>query len=316
MSFNGSVGHLEGVESPLANAGGVVRTTEDVEHIANTGVGWIEKGSDTLEGRLGNGWNQATQQRDKKDWDYNPETGSMHNSLGMPGKGMEAVEKEVPEMASIAHAHKKHLALNVAPVSPHPAEESLELIRRAYAAGADTVILNAGCSNVYGEDGNPHEILSRSPVDFSRALLYLGESGLPKPIWVRISPQDSPEDMSAIAKPLRDSGIVSAVLTPNTWTVPMPITADGKPLLEVDVPRVGKSGSAMSKSAMLQTAWAISSLKGSKIDVICSSGIMNAAEMRAALGAGAVAGAGTTFFYVSQNGWQEDVDKLLRDLAG
>lgn len=40
--FNELIGGLENVESPWGNAGGVVKTIEDVERMARTGVGWIE----------------------------------------------------------------------------------------------------------------------------------------------------------------------------------------------------------------------------------------------------------------------------------
>jgi dihydroorotate dehydrogenase len=313
--FRGTIGHIEGIESPWGNAGGVVKSIEEVEMMSKTGVGWVEDGSETLLGRLGNGWNAETEQRDKKDWDYNPETGEMHNSLGMPGKGMDAEEKIIPEKKKIANAYGKPLLVNVAPVTAKPAEESLDLIKRAYAAGADGVILNAGCPNVYDEEGNPHEVLSKSPVDFGRVLFYLADAGLSKPIWVRISPQESLANMMLISNPVKLSGIVSAILTPNTWMVPMPVKPNGENLLEVNVPRVGKSGPAMAEEATKETAWAVSALRGSGIDVISSSSIKNANELKRRLSVGAVAGAGTTFFYTSENGWQYDTDRLLSDLA-
>ncbi|MDZ7786120.1 MAG: hypothetical protein U5L95_03300 [Candidatus Saccharibacteria bacterium] len=54
MAFKGEIGHLEGFESPFANAGGVVKTMHDVEIMANTGVAYIEDGSQPLLPRLGN----------------------------------------------------------------------------------------------------------------------------------------------------------------------------------------------------------------------------------------------------------------------
>jgi len=41
MAFDGRIGHLEGIESPFSNAGGVVKTVEDVAVMALTGVGYI-----------------------------------------------------------------------------------------------------------------------------------------------------------------------------------------------------------------------------------------------------------------------------------
>ncbi len=51
---NYRIGHLDNLESPWGNAGGVIKTVEDVAHMAATGVGWIEAGSYTLEARKGN----------------------------------------------------------------------------------------------------------------------------------------------------------------------------------------------------------------------------------------------------------------------
>ncbi len=307
---------MEGIESPWGNAGGTVKTTEDVERMSRTGVGWVEDGSHTIPKRLGNGWNPETQQRDKKDHDFNPLTGEMHNSLGMPGECLDDVEKEIPERVQISHAYNKSYIFNAAPVSEEPAEESLELIKRAYAAGADGVILNAGCPNVKNSDGTAHEILSKSPATFGKVLRFLAEANLPKPIWVRISPQESFGATNVICSYMKASGIVSALLDPNTWIVPMPIKDDGQPLLEVDVRQVGKSGPAMAEAARNETNWAALALRGSGIDVISSSGIMDANELKTRLSIkGVKAGAGTTFYYESQNGWQEDTDRLLTDLA-
>ncbi len=314
--FNGRIGHLEGIESPWGNAGGVVKTLEDVEQMARTGVGWIEDGSHTLLKRLGNGWNSVTQQRDKKDHDYNPLTGEMHNSLGMPGECLDDVEKEIPERVQISHAHNKAYIFNGAPVSDEPAEESLELIKRAYAAGADGVILNAGCPNVKMPDGEPHEILSKNPLAFGKVLKFIAEAGIPKPIWVRISPQESFGAANVICSYMKASGIVSALLDPNTWIVPMPIKDNGQPLLEVDAKQVGKSGPAMAEDARKETSWAAIALQGSGIDVISSSSIMDAHELKMRLSIkGVKAGTGTTFYYEPQNSWQEDTDKFLTELA-
>lgn len=316
MAFRGEIGHIEGIESPWSNAAGVAKTLEEVALLARTGVGYIEDGSHCLEARKGNGWNPETGQRDRKDFDYNPETGEMHNSLGMPGYGMDALEAEMPEKLAVAHAHRKPYVLNVAPVSIEPGKESLELIRRGYAAGADGVLLNAGCPNVKGEDGQPHKPLSKSPRDFGRVLDFLGQSGVREgSLWVRISPQDSFGDMNLLCSYIKQSRVVSAVLTPNTWVVPMPSGPDDKPLLEVDVPSVGKSGPAVARDALVQMEWACTALSGSKVDVVCSSGIIDAGGVQRALGKGAVGAAGSTFFYISENGWADDTNHMLRDLA-
>jgi dihydroorotate dehydrogenase len=307
IEFDGRIGHLEYVESPWANAGGVVKTLEDVELMARTGVGMIEAGSYTLAERLGNGPNGETV------YYHDPVKGETYNSLGMPNKGMDKVETEIPEMVRIAHAYNKKLVVNVAPVSNQPEKESLELVRRAYDAGADAVILNAGCPNVVTEDGGRHEILSRSPTKLLHVLDAL--VAIDRSIFVRLSPQYTGHDTARICGVIKRSRVVSAVLTPNTWPGHQPKNANGEPILQVPGGIGGKSGPAMSEDALYQTAWVVQALKGSGIDTISSSSVMNGKELARRMQLGAVAGAGTTFFYESQNGWQDDTNRLLSELA-
>lgn len=306
--FAGKIGHLTDVESPWGNAGGVVKTIEDVEKIALTGVGWIEAGSYTLEPRMGNSPNG------ERVYYHDTETGLTYNSLGMPNKGLDSVEKEIPEMVRLAEAHHKKLVVNVAPVSEHPAEEAQELVARAYAAGAPAVLLNAGCPNVVTEDGGRHEVLSHDAAAFSlvlRGLRRVAERY--SPLFVRISPQNDLYAAGEIAWAIRQSQCVSAVFDPNTWGGSRPPSE--KPQLEVPGGVGGKSGPGMAQEARSQTRWISRFLRSIGVDTVSSSSIMNASELKQRLQwEGAVAGAGTTFFYESAD-WQYDVDKLLTELA-
>ncbi|CAN5641398.1 hypothetical protein BH23PAT2_BH23PAT2_07250 [soil metagenome] len=315
MSFDGRVGHFEDIDWPWANAGGVVKSIEDVEVMANTSVGWVEAGSYTLEPRLGNAWNEETQQADKIVYHHNSETGETGNSLGMPNKGMDIVEKEIPVMTRIANNAGSKLVVNVAPVSEKPLEESVELVRRAYEAGAHSVILNAGCPNVVTPGGGRHELLSRNKEAFTNVLAGLAAAALPKPIWVRISPQETYASGRGIFKAMIYSGIVSAVLTPNTWPGFKPVDEAGTTVLNVAGNVGGKSGPATTAQSRLQTVWARYALRGSKIDVISSSGIMNGEELAIRLRLGAVAGAGSTFYYEAQEPWQIATRRLLNQLS-
>lgn len=314
MAFNGYIGHLEDIESPWGNAGGVVKTVDDVEVMARTGVGWIEAGSYTLEPRIGNSPNG------EKVYYHNPGTGETFNSLGMPNKGMDSVEQEIPEMARIAHAHNKKLVVNVAPVTSMPTTvvETGELVARAYYAGADAVLVNAGCPNVVTEDGGRHELLSRDPTALLMILAELGHLGITgghAPVFVRISPMESIEQMQLVTNSIKNSLAVSAVFTPNTWPGRKPVNIQGEPILEVPGGIGGKSGPAMAALAQTETARCASYLYGTGIDVVRSSGIVTAEELQFSLGHGAVAGAGTTFYYESRRGWAEDTDRLLSELT-
>ncbi len=316
MAFTGKIGHVEGIESPWGNAGGVVKTVEDVERMAHTGVGWIEAGSYTLEPRIGNSPNGETV------YYHNPETGETFNALGMPNKGMDIVEQEIPEMARIAHAHNKPLVVNVAPVSEDPINESRELVARAYEARADAVLLNAGCPNVVTADGGRHEILSHSPAALDMVLRGLRDVvDAHGRIFLRISPNKTYADTTIVRNVLMSDfnhNVVSAVFTPNTWAGNKPLDKNGDPILEVPGGMGGKSGPATARQAEEQTDWAVSAfqmMSGRKLDIVSSGGIVSARELGLRLRLGAVAGAGTTFFYESQNGWADDTNKLLSDLT-
>ena len=70
----------------------------------------------------------------------------------------------------------------------------------------------------------------------------------------------------------------------------------------------------MAHFAAEQTHWAANALHDSGIDVVSSGGIMTSRELKRRLDLGAVAGAGTTFFYQSPD-WRYDTDRLLFKLA-
>lgn len=320
IDFDGRIGHLEGIESPWANAGGVAKTLEENLSLAQTGIGWIEDGSQTADGRLGNAVDPEHPELGptRKVYTHNAETGETGNSLGMPGNPIDIWASEIPEKVQIAETHGKAFVQNVAPVSNNPTSESMRLVERAYREGAHAVILNGGCPNIFSEDGGRHEILSRNPEEF-----YVVLAGLRQivdryhPIFVRISPQATRNAMKSIMEVVIASGVVSAVFTPNTWPGYVPKDKHGNPILEVPGGAGGLSGPAVAHDADVQTRWAAEYLSGTKIDVVSSAGITTAAELKKRLRFGnVVAGAGTTFFYESKNGWADETSKLLHDLAG
>lgn len=320
---NWRIGHLDNLGSPWGNAGGVVKTIEDVERMALTGVGWIEAGSYTLEKRLGNQRDAETGEfiidpdtsEPVRVYYHNPQTGETYNSLGMPNNGIDEVEREIPEMARIAETHNKRLVVNVAPVSNEPVAETQELVARAYEAGAHAVIVNGGCPNVVTEDGGRHEILSTHPRSLSlvlRGLRPIVEKF--QPVFLRTSPNETYDDTKNVLSVVKESGVVSALYQPNAFNVELPLGENGKQVLGVKGKTGGKSGPTMVKEAREQTKWAVKALDGSGIDVVSSCSVANAKELKIRLGLRAVAAAGTTFYYESGD-WGEDTDRLLRGLA-
>jgi dihydroorotate dehydrogenase len=288
----------------------VVKSVADVEAMAATGVGWIEDGSVTLEPRIGNG---ASGERT---YCYDAASGETGNSLGMPNSGIMVASRDMAEKISIARKLNKKFVQNVAPVGPEPALETQELVARAYQSGAEAVLLNAGCPNVISEDGDRHETLSQNVDELEMVLDGLiTVTDRFRPIFLRLSPQPDRTATRRILRPVLASGVVSAVFVPNTWPGYRPVDASGEPILEVPGGIGGRSGPACAPAAAEQTRWAAEILRHTKLDVVSSAGIMNAAELRRRLDLGALAAAGTTFYYESAD-WRADTDCLLRELAG
>lgn len=323
MAFTGNIGHIE-IESPFGNAGGVVKSLEDVRQMAQTGVGWIEAGSYTVKSRLGNAWNQETKQFDKVVYHHDPEAGVTYNSLGMPNKGMfddlesdtEPAAYEFGDMADWAHTYGKPFVANVAPVSEDPVEEVRELVIQAYEHGADAVLVNAGCPNVVKDDGDRHELLSRDPA--ALALVLAGLKGITRNnarIFLRVSPLRG-LGLDRVAQVVNESEVVSAVFTPNTWPGALPTKPDGTPVLDVPGGVGGASGPAYADKSLVEAEMWAHELRNSGIDVVRSSGISTGAELKRGLGRkGVVAGAGTTFFYTAETDWSKAVHYLLDEAA-
>jgi len=230
----------------------------------------------------------------------------------------------IPQMAELAHKSKipKKLIVNVAPVTDEPVAESIELVSRAYEAGADGVILNGGCPNVITEEGGRHEILSTNPRAFMAVLNGLRPVTRKfKPVFVRTSPQRSYDNTKTILRIAEGSKAVSAVFKPNSFNSPIPLQ-DGKKVLGVKGDTAGKTGPATAEDSFRQARWAKEILNGSGVSLIRSGGIANfekggisaAAELRRTLALGAL-GAGTTFYYEAGEAWEEATDRLLRGLA-
>lgn len=322
------IGHLDHLESPWGNAGGVVRTPEEVEKMALAGVGWIEAGSYTLEKRFGS-------KRDKAgnliivpetgspvvDYFHDPQTGETFNGLDMPNAGSDEVVPEIPEMVRVAEAYGKKLIANVAPVSDDPVTETAELVTRFYEAGAHGVLVNLGCPNVIVSGEKRGEVISQNVRDS-----YLVLNGLrsitqkyPK-VFARISPQKSYDAAKILYRNVESAGTASVLWLPNTWGGHRPMKND-KPALTIEGNVGGKSGPATSKDVERQLHWARQILNGSSMELVASGSIADSetlqikasARLKKFMDLGAVAGAGTTFYYESELGWKEDTDRLLHD---
>lgn len=307
------IGEYE-LESPLMNAGGVVKSVEDVRIMAETGVGAVLAGSFTLEPREGNSPNGEIV------YYHSPETGATYNALGMPNKGLEAVSKDLPEMIRITHEYGKPFILNLAPVSFDPVNEikdMSEVLVRAEIEGIDAIELNGSCPNVVSDDGGRHAILSHNPDLLAEVLHELSDISVNRlsvgSLIVRISPFLKEEDALILAHQLKETG-VDVVSAFNTFSGGKPLDIRGYPILEVPRGEGGQSGALTAQEAEAQTEWLVAArvAAGANFEIIGSNGVTDALSMKKRLDIGAAAVSATTLFYESSS-WGSAVNRVLSD---
>jgi dihydroorotate dehydrogenase len=315
--YSGRIGRME-ISSPWGNAGGVIKTVEEFEMMARTGVGWLEPGSYTLEKRFGNQkdefGNLKIDSRTNEPvivYHHDPISGETTNSLGMPNQGRDQLVTEVPEMLKIARTLEKEVVFNVAPVTEDPVTEVQELVSSLIAVGAKHILINLGCPNVLGADGQPHGTLSHHPPvvgEVLKGLRPILEKYPDVDIYVRTSPDEELDRARQTYHQIIGSGVVRAAWVHNTWPLdqskPSPLGVKGG----------GRSGNGpeLAAAADRQLALALETFRPAHIDVVMSTGIRSGQRLKQVLELGAVAGAGTTFFYEAGESWGEATDMLIR----
>ena len=191
--------------SPLMNAAGTCKTVEAVKDLAKVqDIGAILLGSVTLLPRDGN-----------SDTTYFSTPYGSINSVGMQNFGMDAYEKHIPDMVSIAHGVDKKFGVSVAGVTGP--EEFVILSERACAAGADFIELNIGCPNVR-DRGSKHQILTFN-LNGIQQMLTLLEKRLDRNMFVsvKISPISDPLYIEELAKMIGEFELIKAVTAINTF---------------------------------------------------------------------------------------------------
>jgi dihydroorotate dehydrogenase (fumarate) len=307
------IGEYE-LESPLLNAGGVVKTVEDVRQMSQTGVGAILVGSITLEPRAGNGPNGELV------YYHDTETGTTYNSIGMPNPGLRAITEVLPEMIQIAHDHGKPFILNFAPVTSSPVAEvidAFEILERQGLA-LDGFELNASCPNVVVDGGRRHDILSAHHGLFTTVLGEISDIAANEvpigTVIARIAPFRDVDEEHRLVKAV--DGYVDVIAAFNTFPGGRPKRPDGRDRLDVPNGLGGQSGRGMTGLAEAQTArlMAARDAQTAAFEVIGSNGIVDAKTMkrRLALGVGAVGA--TTLFWEARS-WGAAVTGLLQAYA-
>ena len=130
---------------PIGNGGGTCKNIDQVKRLLKTSIGAVEIGSMTKLSRDGNTGNTFHEGR-----------GYTLNSLGMPNNGEEWYKEHLPEMIEAIHGANKSAIVNVAGFNT---DEFSSLTRTAFGAGADYVVLNCGCPNVW-DNGKQKGILT------------------------------------------------------------------------------------------------------------------------------------------------------------
>ncbi len=303
------------LQSPLLNAGGIVKSAEDARRMALAPVGAVLGGSFTLDERTGNSPNGEIV------YYHDPENGITYNSLGMPNKGLRAIASsgELQRMINVSHEHGKAFILNFAPVSDEPVEEVIEAARMLEGAGVeylDALELNASCPNVVTGDGGRHEILSNHPQLLGEVLMELSDisinEGAFSSLFVRVSPFRSKSDALELASVLIDSNI-TAVSAFNTFPGGVPTKTSGEHILQVRGGAGGQSGTGMATRAEEQTRWLVDArgITQGKFEIIGSNGVGSPETMKERLDIGCVAVSATTLFWESSN-WGNTASSLLQ----
>jgi dihydroorotate dehydrogenase len=304
------------LESPLMNAGGVVKSVEDVRQMAQTGVGAVLAGSFTLEPRIGNSPNGETV------YYHDEETGITYNSLGIPNAGLTEMAVDVKEMQKIAHDHGKPFILNFAPMGDDPVEQVIrlsEVLDKAGVTELDGLELNASCPNVVTEDGGRHEMLSHHPEKLGAAVLELSDIAANEirigTLIVRVSPLKEPDDAWPLVASLKDAG-ADAVAAFNTFPNGKPLNVNGDPILQVSGNVGGQSGAGMQHAAEIQTGFVAHARNdlAPSMEIIGSNGITTGEALKRRIDLGASAVSASTIFYQSRR-WGEAVDKVLNEFA-
>lgn len=309
------IGEYE-LESPLMNAGGLVRTVHDVRLMARTAVGAVLAGSYTLEPRAGNGGPDAVL------YYHDAGTGITYNALGLPNPGMEYVATWINEMINTAHDHGKPFILNFAPVTADPAKEvtaMTQLLVRSRIEELDGLELNASCPNVLAKGGTRHELLCHNFSALGDTLFSMDEAARYElavgSLIVRVSPFRNKAEAAGLVKVVKETG-TDAVAAFNTFPDGVPHDAQGRQILEVPGGAGGRSGPGMRPRAESHTMWLneARARAGAVFDIIGSNGIASGEAIRHRLSLGTAAVSATTIFYEAES-WADAADGLLREYA-
>lgn len=248
-------------------------------------------GSITLEPRRGN----SVEHGDPV-YMHIPGTGLTYNSMGLPNIGIDGLLGNVVDMRLLAESNGKELAVSLAPMTKDPYEEWSLMAYELLEKGVKIIEFNAGCPNIFDENGNPKAVLSHEPdlmgEALDRVMEYIGNdfvAGIKiSPAPVRTFGPDYQLDEPAERLIARQAGVINALKSSypniyvahfNTFGGQIPVDENGKQIpLSVPTKSGGVSGIGVAHVARTQTQKLLWYLDP-EIDVVAAGGIGNGQEL-------------------------------------
>lgn len=260
--------------NPVGVAAGLDKNGECIEGLFGLGFGFVEVGTVTPRPQSGNPRPRVFRLVEDQ---------AIINRLGFNNKGVDYLCQQV-ERARARNFVKGPLGINIGKNATTPIEEAvndyLHCLDRAYPL-ADYITVNISSPNTKNlRDLQAPEQLHRLIGDIVERREQLGAEHGRKPIALKVAPDNSPDQLEAMAKVLEDSQI-DAVIATNT-TISRPALLDVKQRDE----QGGLSGRPLSELA-LQQLRALKGHLGDSLPLIGVGGIHDKASAHARLEAGA-----------------------------
>ncbi|HZX73897.1 MAG TPA: hypothetical protein VFE57_05730, partial [Cyclobacteriaceae bacterium] len=198
---------------PIGNGGGTCKTLEDVKKFCQLSIPIIEIGSITKKVRFGNEGDT-----------FHAGNDFTLNSLGLPNGGMPYYEENLSEMTNLIRVAGKKSIVNIVGFEM---QEYGDLTRFAFAKGADYVVNNYGCPNVWVNKGDQKDIVSHDFETLKQTTISILAKntleGCQGRIGIKLSPL-YPSDIAKVAEflntlalvPLNNVPYVGFVTTTNT----------------------------------------------------------------------------------------------------
>lgn len=308
------------LESPLVNAAGSINGTnpesilEEVETLADTGIGAITVGSFTVPSQEGHAAKYG-----EPVYYHDASNGKTYNSMGLPNIGLEAAVALAPEI--LARANGKPVILSGSPtMSPEHGGSVEQAKRLAYElldTGVNLVEINVSCPNIVTEGGGRKPIMGYDLETMEELVEALDEEvGEEQRLGIKLPPYLTDEELATakrLGRLLNAISVAQFLVTSNTIPNQEPINEAGEHVLTVPSGKGGMSGSATKEVGRDQLRlW--KGLMGDSVDIVSTLGVTTGQELATRLELGAMAAGGVTFLWESAN-WKEAVTKVLFDFA-